>query len=873
MKKARSVMTIKTGRDAAIASDMAELKMTASKTGLAEILLTRNQRVHSKTDRDTCGSEQVNFGRRSFVLQYNREMVPGSRLVRIICISAHLGMCMMSFGQQQSKAHSGGRNPLGATRLIFDQNNRKFYSSSTQQMVQFPNRGRSLPYGQFAVYVSLEDETGKFISALQPKPSSFENLRTGYYVLPQPPGGALNAFGLVINADDPHNHHGDISYVMPCNWLSDVTMPRDKILSPWKEGFDSIEYAVDMRVPFAHSTNFYHRNVVDNDEDSPLRPDFAAPYVLGGLYFEQLRKLGGTTRPPAFWIAVTLFDLRKHYSREVLIVDNWSGGTNYPIVTTAIGREVIPDNGLRLPDLPPEKPIATSTPTYSFTLPGSESMQTESRADGPFQHFAVRITREHFLAAIDGIRTRLPSAYGEHGIAPISTDLADWGITHFNFDAEIFHHSTISPLPPIGESRAMVVELKNLQIQQSVRSPESLTVRGALERIDGLFVQGYACFDADSSEPSISSDQLANLRDTPVSVELLAVDSSKPSPELSLGRVSARLPVANSGALCSDRRNGHSFAYRIPLERILRIREGGQHMIIKGRAFLGSGKTIPLQDPPGGPIEVPAIDFPSYATGLLGSFDGVKGRTASGWACLTGKEDYLPIEILIKPTRALDGPGTFLVSGYADAPSQPIPATWQACGDHGPHHFNIQLPANFALDDGQTLVAIARPGNYSSPSPSRPWDKQLPQSDPEKTRIVIEPPQIKGYFESVKTEAGGILQMRGWACAVGSEQKLHLRVIAMLSGERAIQLKAVVADRASEAAVQRECEILNSAGDPGIRGDGKGFRFDVRLDPKSMPELVGQRITDVRVEAESGNDRTVPIAKVPGWSFDRASDH
>ncbi len=209
----------------------------------------------------------------------------------------------------------------------------------------------------------------------------------------------------------------------------------------------------------------------------------------------------------------------------------------------------------------------------------------------------------------------------------------------------------------------------------------------------------------------------------------------------------------------------------------------------------------------------------------------------------------------------------------ADAPSQPIPATWQACGDHGPHRFNIRLPANFALDEGQTLVAIARPGNYSSPSPSRAWDKQLSQTGAEKTPITIEPPQIKGYFESVKTEAGGILQMRGWACTVGSEQKLHLRISAMLSGERTIQLKAVVADRASEAAVQRECEILNSAGDPAIRADSKGFRFDVRLDPKNMPTLGGERITDLRVEAESGKDRTVSISKVPGWTFDRGSDH
>jgi hypothetical protein len=650
-----------------------------------------------------------------------------NKCIVVFCLVVYLSASRSSAQNDKHSLDAGTQKPVRSPKVIFDQNDRNFYGESTERLIQLPAHAPTLPFGKFAVHVGVGAEGATLTEALESKPDRFDNLRTGYYAIHQAPGDSLNAFGLVMNADDPRNRNGDISFVIPGLWLPGVTMPRDRILHPWNGGYDSIEYSVDMRVPFANSPNIYHPYLIDNDEESGNRQDFAAPHALAGLYFEQTRSLRGQLRPPAFWIGVTLFDLRKQYAREVLTVDDWSGGTNYPIVTTAIGHDVYPDDGTRLPDFL-KTPLAMYSPMYVFTLPGSAPMLTEGDAASPFRHYAFRITREHFLASIEAIRTRLPGAYGEHGTAPMSTDLSDWGLTHFNFDAEIFHRSTLPEQPPIAKSRAMIAEFKNLRVQQAVRSPRSLTVRGALEKIDGLYILGHACFDADPSDAALSGDQLANLRETPVSVELVAVDPSRKVSEISLGWVSARVPAPASPGSCAGTRNGHSFKYPIPLESILKVNETGARMIIEGRALLGSGKAIKLQNSPDGPLPVPVGDFQSYGKRLIGGFEGLSDHRAIGWACIAGLDDVVSIDILSRQPGAPDAESVFIASGYANSPSKPIQATWKICGSTAAHRFMIDLPPGFKLDTGRTLVAIARPGNYLSPSPRRPWDRQLPET-------------------------------------------------------------------------------------------------------------------------------------------------
>jgi len=94
--------------------------------------------------------------------------------------------------------------------------------------------------------------------------------------------------------------------------------------------------------------------------------------VVGGLLLQQVRGKTKKTKPPAFWISVSLFDLRKHYAREAITIDAWSGGTNFPIVMTAIGDRASPEDRAAFTDLPMTQPERV----FSFTLPGSESLLT-----------------------------------------------------------------------------------------------------------------------------------------------------------------------------------------------------------------------------------------------------------------------------------------------------------------------------------------------------------------------------------------------------------------------------------------------------------------------------------------------------------------
>jgi hypothetical protein len=359
--------------------------------------------------------------------------------------------------------------PIDSVQVIFDQNDPAFYLGSTERMTEFRQRpGSKVPFNQLAVCTARGDEDHPR-EVLEPKPRDFKDLKTGYYVVPTSSVVSLNTFGLVINADDPRNTYHDIAYMIPCVWPTDSTRHGDKLLRPWSEGFDSLEYSVDMRIPFAQSQNLYHPNVIDDKANSGFRSDFTAAYVSGCLLLQQVKSLTKNTKAPSFWIAVSFFDLRKHYARETISIDAWSGGTNYPIVMTAAGDKVSPDDGAAFPDAPPDTPMTLRAPVYSLTLPGSESLQAEADPDDPFHHFAFRITRGNLLSAIDRIRERMPDRYGDNGSTPFSTNVSDWELVHFNFDAEVFHRSTLrAPVSP-ENSRALVVEFKNLRVQQAVR--------------------------------------------------------------------------------------------------------------------------------------------------------------------------------------------------------------------------------------------------------------------------------------------------------------------------------------------------------------------------------------------------------------------
>jgi len=269
--------------------------------------------------------------------------------------------------QLESGAASFYAQPSGARfRVLFDQNDRTFYEggSGAKQLLllQHSSAAQPPPFGKFALFVGLVDRAGgKPLPALLDAGVASQGVKTGYSRIPPIATGPepVSAFRLSVNPDDPNNRQKDIAYSMPSLWLSDITMPVARHTMAFGPDWDSLEYRVQLRVPLAGTG-------AANQESTA--------YVLGGLYFEQLKNLSSAPRPPSFWYGVMMFDLRRGYVREFLTVDRWSSGTNSPIVSTAVARRVVPDDGK--PPKPDQaeqalKELGTSYAEWSARLLGN----------------------------------------------------------------------------------------------------------------------------------------------------------------------------------------------------------------------------------------------------------------------------------------------------------------------------------------------------------------------------------------------------------------------------------------------------------------------------------------------------------------------
>ena len=116
-------------------------------------------------------------------------------------------------------------------------------------------------------------------------------------------------------------------------------------------------------------------------------------------------------------------------------------------------------------------------------------------------------------------------------------------------------------------------------------------------------------------------------------------------------------------------------------------------------------------------------------------------------------------------------------------------------------------------------------------------------------------PAIKGYFQSVSPGPNRTFPAFGWACKIGSEEKLRIRLLGLAGGGQWRTLKETTADRASEVGVQHECQIDNAA-----RDDGRGFRFVLTLKREDLDNIL-----DLQIVALT-NGQTVDISKVPNWN-------
>ncbi len=704
-----------------------------------------------------------------------------------------------SFYSQPSKA---------AIRVLFDQNRPALYSGDgtggPPLLLQHSVITGPVPFGKFAIFVGMADGAGgRPISGLLDANAAGRGLSTGYSPIP-PISGApapFSAYRLSINPDDPNNRQKDMAYAMPAFWFSDISMPAEKQIIPFAMDFDSLEYRVQLRVPLAGAGTADHQST---------------GYVLGGLYFEQLRNLSSAPRPPAFWYGVSMFDLRKDYFKEYLTADNWSGGTQSPIVSTVPARRVVPDGG----NSPVPGQAPTSTPVYAVKLDGSAELQTEP--DAQVRNFGFRISRFHFQAAIDAIKRRSPEIYGDFGFTPLSDNLADYALTFFNLDAEISHKEVLAEATP---ARGMVVEFQNLQLIQKKAIPVEAGVHGEVTSVRDRTIEGWACFSLPAQMSH--SGEAENLLGLPVPLIISAIDPQGELEEVVLARALARLPAPASN--CRNGLNGHGFSVQIPLETLYLSSSASGRRKLLVKADLGS-RVVPLPFAKGVMAEVPRFDFEYFGRthvvpekpNILGEFHGTRKGVARGWACLYASDHPMVVDLV---ARVEGKPDTVLATGLADTATAQDLSGAEACGDRSPHGFELTISSPERIPPGSTLEAVV----YPFPSARVKWSRTLERSG----AAVMEGP-VLGFFEGLTKHPSGNFAGVGWACQFGDPEPLMVVLSVLMVNGESRDLLVAKANLASETQVGRSCGLAAGAASASPEA---GFRYEFSLSPAQIAAI------------------------------------
>lgn len=221
---------------------------------------------------------------------------------------------------------------------------------------------------------------------------------------PTPEGSAVqmrrNEIGIWIDSDHPRPKLGLLLPVCPAYWWWDVkTAPR-----PFVDATRELAMAFDMQVPTAD------------------RAGGSEVYVCA--YF--LLRDQKTGRH--FWLGASLFDLRGAAKFPDLVhFDDWEGGTNLPILFTALN-----DHS-----------------AWLHPGPGSQCFQDQPFAG--YRHFEFRVGSAELRTAVQAMKRRWPK------LAEMSEEPSDYQLTHFNINPEVY--------APQGSRGRLGLALRDIRVE------------------------------------------------------------------------------------------------------------------------------------------------------------------------------------------------------------------------------------------------------------------------------------------------------------------------------------------------------------------------------------------------------------------------
>jgi hypothetical protein len=206
--------------------------------------------------------------------------------------------------------------------------------------------------------------------------------------------------GIWIDSDHPRPALGSLLPITPAYWWWDLS----RAPMPFKEEDRELAMSFDLKVPTATQTGK------------------AVPYVTTNFLFRDTRS------QQQLWLAATLFDPRGEATLpDTVHVDNWEGGTQLPILYSALNHK------------------------SQWLHPGPGSALFTDKPFADYRSFCVRLTAAELRAALLAMKKAMPK------LAPASEDPRHYQLIHFNINPEVY--------APTGSRGQLGLSLRGVRVE------------------------------------------------------------------------------------------------------------------------------------------------------------------------------------------------------------------------------------------------------------------------------------------------------------------------------------------------------------------------------------------------------------------------
>jgi hypothetical protein len=206
--------------------------------------------------------------------------------------------------------------------------------------------------------------------------------------------------GIWIDSDHPRPALGSLLPITPAFWWWDLS----RAPMPFRDADRVLTMSFDLKVPTA------------------LFDGGAVPYVTTNFLFRDTRS------EHQFWLAAILVDPRGEARfPDTVHVDDWEGGTQLPILFSALNHK------------------------SQWLHPGPDSALFTDKPFVEYRSISVRVTAAELQAALVAMKKAMPK------LADASEDPRDYQLIHFNLNPEVF--------APAGSRGRLGVAVRDLRVE------------------------------------------------------------------------------------------------------------------------------------------------------------------------------------------------------------------------------------------------------------------------------------------------------------------------------------------------------------------------------------------------------------------------